>query len=64
MSLLSAVPSGQLQAARIVTGVTMALFIAAGQVPALRRHAGWIRLALLAAYLLACGLFVVRALLP
>ena len=63
MSLFSAVSSDDMQAARIVTGATMAAFLAVGMVPGLREHAGRIRVALLVAYLLACGIFVGYALL-
>jgi len=52
-----------MQTARIVTGATMAAFLAVGMVPGLREHAGRIRVALLVAYLLACGIFVGYALL-
>ncbi len=51
-----------MQTARIVTGATMAAFIGVGMVPGLRQHAGRIRVALLVAYLLACGIFVGYAL--
>ncbi len=57
MSLFSAVSSADMQTARIVTGATMAAFLAAGMVPGLREHAGRIRVALLVIYLLACGMF-------
>jgi hypothetical protein len=58
LSLFSAVSSADMQTARIVTGATMAAFLAAGIVPGLREHAGRIRVALLVIYLLACGIFV------
>jgi hypothetical protein len=62
VSLFSAVSSADMQTVRIVTGATMAAFLAVGMVPGLREHAGRIRLALLVAYLLACGIFVGYAL--
>ena len=58
MSLFSAVSAEDMQTARIVTGVAMALFIGTGVVPALRQHAGKIRMALLAIYLVSCAVFV------
>jgi hypothetical protein len=58
LSLFSAVSSADMQTARIVTGATMAAFLAAGIVPGLREHAGRIRVALLVIYLLAGGIFV------
>jgi hypothetical protein len=58
VSLFAAVSSADMQTARVVTGATMAAFLAAGIVPGLREHAGRIRVALLAIYLLACGIFV------
>jgi hypothetical protein len=58
MSLLGAVSGDEVRAAQIVTGVTMAAFIAVGLAPGLREHAGMIRGALLALYLAACGLFI------
>ena len=63
VSLFNAVSSADMQTARIVTGATMAAFLAVGMVPGLREHAGRIRVALLVAYLLACGIFVGYALL-
>jgi hypothetical protein len=57
MSLFSAVSSADMQAARIVTGATMAALIGVGLVPGLRKHAGVIRGVLLVAYLLTCGAF-------
>jgi len=58
VSLFDAVSSADMQTARVVTGATMAAFLAAGVVPGLREHAGRIRVALLVIYLLACGTFV------
>jgi hypothetical protein len=58
LSLFSAVSGADMQTARIVTGATMAAFVAAGMVPGLREHAGRIRVALLVIYLLACGIFI------
>jgi hypothetical protein len=58
MSLFGAVSGEEMRAAQIVTGVTMAAFIAAGVVPGLRERAAAIRGALLVLYLIACGVFV------
>jgi hypothetical protein len=58
VSLLGAVSDNEMRAAQIVTGVTMAAFIAVGLAPGLQRHATKIRLALVVLYLIACGAFV------
>ena len=58
VSLLRAVSSAEMQTARVVTGATMAAFLAVGMVPGLRQHARRIRGVLLVIYLLACGVFV------
>jgi hypothetical protein len=58
VSLFSAVSADDMQTARIVTGVAMALFVGIGVVPGLRPHAAKIRMMLLAGYLLACVGFV------
>ena len=58
MALFSAVTAEDMQAARIVTGVAMALFIGAGVVPGLRQRAATIRWMLLGAYLVVCVGFV------
>ncbi len=58
MSLFTTVTADEMQAARVVTGMTMALLLATGFVPALRAYAFRIRLALLLIYLLACGIFI------
>jgi hypothetical protein len=63
VSLLGAVSGDEIRAAQIVTGLTMAAFIAVGLAPGLRERAGAIRGALLALYLLCCGLFIGYALL-
>ena len=62
MTLFSAVSGEEMQAARIVTGVAMALFVGVSVAPGLRRHAGTIRLALLVVYLVVCAVFVVTVL--
>jgi hypothetical protein len=62
VTLLSAVSSEEMRAARIVTGVTMALFVGVSVAPGLRRHAGAIRLALLLVYLVVCAVFVANVL--
>ena len=58
MSLLGAVSGDEIRAAQIVTGVTMAAFIAVGIAPGLREHTGVIRGALVALYLIACCIFI------
>ena len=63
MSLLDSVSGEQMRAARIVTGATIAAFIAVSLAPPLRRYARRIRLALIVAYLLGCAGFVGYALL-
>ena len=52
MSLLDVVSGEQMRTARIVTGATIAVFIAVSLAPPLRPHARRIRLALLTVYLL------------
>ena len=54
MNLFDAVSGEQMRTARIVTGATMAAFIAVGLAPPLRPYARTIRLALVAVYLLGC----------
>ena len=54
MALFSAVTAEDMQTARIVTGVAMALFVGAGVVPGLRQRAAAIRWVLLGAYLVVC----------
>jgi hypothetical protein len=63
VNLFDAVSGEQMRTARIVTGATMAAFIAIGLAPPLRPYAGKLRLALLAMYLLACAAFVAYSLL-
>jgi len=48
-----------MRTAQIVTGAAMALWLGAGLVPGLRKHAGRIRVAVLVLYLLTLGGFVV-----
>jgi hypothetical protein len=62
VTLFSAVSGEDMQVARIVTGVTMALFVALSVAPGLRQHAGTLRLALLVLYLVACCVFVAAVL--
>ncbi len=62
MDLFSAVSSEEIRAAQILTGVTMAAFIAAGVIPGTRRHAARIRGVLLVLYLVGCGALLTRAL--
>jgi hypothetical protein len=49
----------QIRAAQLITGVTMAIWIATGFVPPLQRHAATIRRAVLIIYLLCCAGFIV-----
>ncbi|HET7879886.1 MAG TPA: hypothetical protein VFL55_03305 [Acetobacteraceae bacterium] len=58
MGLFDTVSGTELQAARVLTGATMAAFLSVGLVPALRPHAGRIRAVLLVLYLVACIAFV------
>jgi hypothetical protein len=58
VNLLGAVSGDEIRAAQIVTGVTMAAFIAAGVVPGLREHSTTIRGVLLMLYLVACCIFI------
>jgi len=58
VSLFSAVSAEDMQAARIVTGLTMAAFIGIGFIRGLRERAALARGVLLAVYLLACAAFV------
>ena len=58
MDLFSAVTAEDMRVAQIVTGAAMAAFIGVGLVPALSQHAWVIRGALLALYLLTCGVYL------
>ena len=58
VSLFSAITADDMQTVRVVTGVTMALFVLTAVAPALRPHATKIRLLLLGCYVLACVVFV------
>lgn len=58
MALFTAVTAEDMQVARVVTGVTMALFVATAVTPGLRQSAAPIRWVLLGAYLVACVGFV------
>ena len=58
LTLFAPISADEMQAAWIVTGVTMALFVGLWVVPGLREHAGRLRFYLLVFYLLAWGLFV------
>jgi hypothetical protein len=60
--LFDAISDYDVRLAQIVTGVTMAAFIGVGLTPGLRQHAAAIRGALLALYLLVCGVLVSHAL--
>jgi hypothetical protein len=62
VTLFSAVSAEEMRAARIVTGVTMALFVGISVAPGLRKHAGRMRLALLAVYLVVCAVFAATVL--
>ena len=48
----------EMQAAQILTGAAMVLFLMVGLVPGLRRHVGTLRAGVLAAYLLGCAALV------
>jgi hypothetical protein len=60
--LFNAVSDYDVRMAQIVTGVTMAAFIGIGLTPRLREHATALRGALLALYLVVCGVLVGHAL--
>ena len=51
----------QMQAARMLTSLTLAAFLAVGWIPGLRRHAGRIRLGVLAIFLIGCVVLIVAA---
>jgi len=61
--MLRPVTGQEMQAAQILTGAAMALFLMAGLVPGLKRHAGPLRVLVLVAYLLGCAALVGHALL-
>jgi len=62
VDLFSAVSSEEIRAAQILTGVTMAAFIAVGVIPGARGYAARIRAALLVLYLVLCGAILTHAL--
>ena len=53
-----AITAEQMRAAQILTGATMAAWLASGVIPGARPYAGKIRAGLLAAYLAGCAVFV------
>jgi hypothetical protein len=53
-----AVTAEQMRAAQMLTGATMAAWLACGAIPGIRPHATKIRAGLLAAYLAGCAAFV------
>lgn len=57
MTLFSAATAEDMQTARIVTGVAMAVFVAIGVTPGLRQHAAVLRWVLLGGYVVACVAF-------
>ena len=52
------VSNAEMQAARVLSGATMALWLGVGVVPALRPYAARIRLLVLGAYLVGIVLFI------
>ena len=52
------VTSEDMQAARIVTGATLAAWLACGVIPGVRPYASKIRAGLLVAYLLCCAGYI------
>ena len=58
MNLFSAVSAEEMQAARVVTGATMAAFIGVSLMPGMRQYARTIRWGLLGYYAVICVLFV------
>ncbi len=63
MALFGTVSPEMMQAARVVTGATFALWLGVGLVPPLRPYAWTIRVAMLTLYLAAAAAFVAYALL-
>ncbi|MEJ0015947.1 MAG: hypothetical protein WDN25_05175 [Acetobacteraceae bacterium] len=58
MDLFGAVSAEEIRSAQIITGVTMAAFMGAGVIPALRPHARTIRMALAGLYFVTCIVLV------
>ena len=58
MNLFSAVSAEEMQAARVVTGATMAAFIGVSLMPGMRQYVRTIRWGLLGSYAVICVLFV------
>jgi hypothetical protein len=56
--MLGPATDGQVRAAQILSGATMAAWLACGWIPGLRPHATKIRTVLIAAYVLCCGAFI------
>jgi hypothetical protein len=52
------VSAEEMRAAQILSGATMAAWLACGAIPGIRPHATKIRAALLTAYLLGCAAFI------
>jgi uncharacterized membrane protein len=63
VNLFSAVTDQDMQTVRVVTGATMAAFLAVGLVPPLRPYVSRIRVVLLALFLVGCGGFTAYVLL-
>ena len=57
MTLFSAATAEDMQTARIVTGVAMAVFVAIGVTTGLRQHAAVLRWVVLGGYVVACVAF-------
>ena len=53
----------EMRAAQILTGATMAAWLACGAIPGVRPYATTLRAGLLAAYLLCCAAFIAYVLL-
>lgn len=57
--MFGSVTTGEFRAAQILTGATMAAWLASGWMPALQPYATKIRVVVLTAYLLCCAGFIV-----
>lgn len=56
--MLPTVTAQEMRAAQVFTGATLALWLAIGYVPAIRRHANIVRSFLLGLYFVGCAAFV------
>lgn len=61
--MLQSVSPALMQDAQILTGLSMAAFLAVGWIPALGRYAGTLRLGVLVVFLIGCAALLAAALL-